>query len=235
MDFTQFNKGDKVVFQLEGKFREGVVVKVLDNYYCEVKVKGFTEGKVVHKSLLSKFTGKDKQGASNYNPYQMVKDFHLAFKHPAPESPVVMSYDVAYNRSKWVIEEVIEHLHATDHINLANNKQKILDDISDMIDKEIAKQEIPASYEECLIAQTDALIDQLYFVYGSLVVQGVRPEKLFEIVNSFNLDKLNPDGSIVYKDKEKKKIGKREGWIPPDEEIKKEILRQVKEAEGNGE
>lgn len=235
MDLTQFTKGDKVVLQLDGKVKTGVVVDVLDNYRCEVKVEGYEENEVVHKSYLTKFTGKDKQGASNYDPYQMVKDFHLAFNHPAPESPVVMSYDVAYNRSKWVIEEVIEHLYATSHINLVEDKQRILDDISDMIDKEVAKQEIPTSYEECLIAQTDALIDQLYFVYGSLVVQGVRPEKLFEIVNNFNLDKLNPDGSIVYKDEAKKKIGKREGWLPPDEEIKKEILKQIQEAEGNGE
>jgi len=228
--FVKFQIGDKVaILDSNGKKENGTVLSVKKTE-CVVQIDGNETPQNIHKTKLMKLWGKSEEG--KYNPFQLVKDFHIAFKHPAPSKPTPMSYDTAYNRSKWVIEEVIEHLHATDHISLKEGKDELLEDISLMIDKELQKNEVPQSYEECLIAQTDALIDQLYFVYGSLVTQGVRPEKLFEIVNSYNMDKLQ-DGEIVYKDEEKKKIGKREGWLPPDEEIKEEILKQIKEADNN--
>lgn len=222
--FVEFEVGDRVFHRRLNQ--EGTVVQVKSTF-CVVKL---DDGKEVspHKVEIVKVRGKD-EGKSKF---EQVREFHLAFKHPAPDKPTVMDFDTAYNRSKWVIEEVIEHLHATDDIQLSANFNNLIEDVGDMINKELSKPDVPETDEERLIAQADALIDQLYFVFGSLVSQGINPDKLFEIVNSYNMDKLE-DGKIVYKDEGKTKIGKRKGWLPPDEELKAEIRKQIKAAEDN--
>lgn len=222
--FVEFEVGDRVFHRRLNQ--EGTVVQVKSTF-CVVKL---DEGKEVspHKVEIVKVRGKDEGKPK----FEQVKDFHLAFKHPAPNKPTVMDFGTAYNRSKWLIEEVIEHLHATDDAQLSAGFNYLMEDIGDMINKELSKPEAPETDEERLIAQADALIDQLYFVYGSLVTQGINPDKLFEIVNNYNMDKLE-DGKIVYKDEAKIKIGKRKGWLPPDEELKAEIRRQIQEAEDN--
>lgn len=222
--FVEFEVGDRVFHRRLNQ--EGTVVQVKSTF-CVVKL---DDGKEVspHKVEIVKVRGKD-EGKSKF---EQVREFHLAFKHPAPDKPTVMDFDTAYNRSKWVIEEVIEHLHATDDIQLSANFNNLIEDVGDMINKELSKPDVPETDEERLIAQADALIDQLYFVFGSLVSQGINPDKLFEIVNSYNMDKLE-DGKIVYKDEGKTKIGKRKGWLPPDEELKAEIRRQIRVAEDN--
>lgn len=181
-----------------------------------------------------------KKNSGAYRPYFLVRDFHKAFNHPAPDEPTVMDFDTAYNRSKWVLEELIEHMAATDVTKLSEAREKMHEDLDKMLDTELQKnlsQDLN-NKEEVLMNQMDALIDQLYFVYGSLVVQGINPKNPFEIVNSCNMDKLQ-DGQIVYKDAERKKIGKREGWLPPDEDLKAELQRQIevakKRAEKDGE
>lgn len=222
--FVEFEVGDRVFHRRLQQ--EGTVVQVKSTF-CVVKL---DDGKEVspHKVEIAKVRGKDESKSK----FEQVKDFHLAFEHPAPDKPSVMDFDTAYNRSKWVIEEVIEHLHATDDVQLSANFNNLIEDVGDMINKELSKPSTPESEEEKLIAQADALIDQLYFVYGSLVTQGINPDKLFEIVNNYNMDKLE-EGKIVYKDESKTKIGKRKGWLPPDEELKAEIRRQIQEAEDN--
>ena len=55
--------------------------------------------------------------------------------------------------------------------------------------------------EEFLEATTvedryDALIDLIYFAFGTFAEMGVRPDKGFEIVNNANMAKLFPDGNL---------------------------------------
>lgn len=229
--FVQYEVGDRVFHKILRE--EGKVVMVKRNF-CVVHIEKEDGGVLEvspHFHDIVKITDDDVNNESK-SKFEQVRDFHLAFKHPAPDRPIIMDFDTAYNRSKWVIEEVIEHLHATDDKQLSASKHQLMADVGNMVEKELGKPDAPETSEEKLIAQADALIDQLYFVYGSLVVQGINPDKLFEIVNSYNMDKLE-DGKIVYKDEGKTKIGKRKGWLPPDEELKAEIRRQIKEAEGN--
>lgn len=165
-------------------------------------------------------------GKSNMSPYEMVKEMHETFNHPVEDRPTLMSFDVAYNRSKWVLEELIEHLAATDAEQLLEVRKELHETLDKMIDTETEKIENNVNgYVAKLMSQVDALVDQLYFVYGSFVTQGVDPTKPFEIVHKYNMDKLD-NGKIVYKDEGRTKIGKREGWIPPDKELKEEIRRQ---------
>lgn len=70
-----------------------------------------------------------------------------------------------------------------------------------------------------LYQQTDALIDLLYFTIGTLVEMGVHPDIPWEIVQEANMNKLGPDGKPIYH--ADNKIGKPEGWEPPDAKLKK--------------
>lgn len=232
--FQQLEIGQKVIYD-GTKNVIGIIEEVKQSTYA-VRV-SFPDGRsqleewVKHKALPFK----DESGEEdNYNPFGLVKSFHQAFNHPAPHKPTVMDFATAYNRSKWVLEELIEHMAATDVEELSAVRDRLHKDLDTMLDTEISKSENNNfdNKEEVLMNQMDALIDQLYFVYGSLVVQGINPENPFKIVNSYNMDKLQ-DGEIVYKDKERKKIGKRKGWLPPDEDLKEELRRQIKEAEDN--
>lgn len=49
---------------------------------------------------------------------------------------------------------------------------------------------------ETIDEQADAMIDLIYFALGTLVEMGVRPQKLFDIVHTANMQKLWPDGTI---------------------------------------
>lgn len=42
-----------------------------------------------------------------------VRDFHIAFNHPAPEQLVPMERERAINRSVWTAEEAIEFIAAS--------------------------------------------------------------------------------------------------------------------------
>ncbi|WIV12628.1 hypothetical protein [Proteiniborus sp. MB09-C3] len=74
--------------------------------------------------------------------------------------------------------------------------------------------------------QADAMIDLMYFALGTLVEMGVKPDKIFEIVHTANMDKLWSDGKPHYK--EDGKTVKPEGWEDPYPRIKKEIDSQAK-------
>lgn len=227
--FQQIEEGQKVV---NTQTKETGVVLGIGNsvYFVNVDGKDNLENWAKHDT----YPFRKDEGEEGESKYNQVKRFHEAFNHPAPNKPTVMDFDTAYNRSKWVIEEVIEHLAATDFSKLSTIKNQLIADVGKMVDKELDKTSVllMETEEDILMNQADALIDQLYFVYGSLVTQGISPDKLFKIVNSYNMDKLE-NGQIVYKDESKTKIGKRKGWLPPDEDLKKELRRQIKEAEDN--
>ena len=48
--------------------------------------------------------------------------------------------------------------------------------------------------------QYDALIDLIYFAFGTFAEMGVRPDKGFEIVNNANMAKLFPDGKPRFRE-----------------------------------
>lgn len=68
--------------------------------------------------------------------------------------------------------------------------------------------------------QVDSIMDLLYYVLGTLVEMGVKPDELFLILHEWNLKKLN---KICYD--EDGKILKPKGWRHPDREIKEIIDR----------
>ena len=78
--------------------------------------------------------------------------------------------------------------------------------------------------------QYDALIDLIYFAFGTFAEMGVRPDKGFEIVNNANMAKLFPDGKPRFREGDGK-ILKPEGWQAPEPQLRAEIERQRQEVE----
>lgn len=71
--------------------------------------------------------------------------------------------------------------------------------------------------------QVDAMIDTLYFAYGTLVELGVDPDPIFEIVHRANMAKLFPDGLPHFHNG---KVIKPDNWQAPEPKIREEIERQ---------
>lgn len=57
---------------------------------------------------------------------------------------------------------------------------------------------LEASKNQDIVEQADAMIDTMYFALGTLVEMGVKPDKLFYIVQEANMSKLFSDGKPHY-------------------------------------
>lgn len=165
--------------------------------------------------------------------YESVKVFHRAFSHPISEEPTQMSLNRATPRSVWTGEEaLVEFLHAS-----ASNEEEFNFAFDEMISGLYKAKEKSLAMEyyddgiETIVAQTDALTDALYFIFGSLVEMGIKPDKLFEIVQESNMSKLfiDEEGSKYAKYRESDgKILKSEHFFEPEPKLKEEIERQSK-------
>jgi predicted HAD superfamily Cof-like phosphohydrolase len=77
-----------------------------------------------------------------------------------------------------------------------------------------------------VIGQVDGVIDAIYFLMGTLVELGVKPQAVFEIVQEANMAKVFPDGQPRWN--EVGKVIKPSGWVAPEPKIEAEINRQLK-------
>ena len=78
---------------------------------------------------------------------------------------------------------------------------------------------------ENIYDQADAMIDLIYFALGTLVEMGVKPKKIFDIVQNANMGKLWSDGKIHSREGDGKII-KPPDWEDPYLKIKEEIDSQ---------
>ena len=78
-----------------------------------------------------------------------------------------------------------------------------------------------------IVEQADAMIDVIYFALGTLVEMGIKPDRLFQIVQEANMAKLWPDGKPHYN--EEGKTIKPASWEDPHNKLKKEIERQYED------
>lgn len=93
--------------------------------------------------------------------------------------------------------------------------------------KEEIDEFIDASMDGNLYEQADAMIDVIYFALGTLVELGIKPEKLFDIVQNANMSKLWEDGKPHYN--EIGKVIKPSNWQDPYPLLKEEIDRQCED------
>lgn len=166
--------------------------------------------------------------------YHGVKNFHLAFGHPAPDNPQPILPTVAVKRASWTAEELIEFLHAT----VGGNEEEFLalmEDFNEAIDKAVDKQIAEGEYEvktpeEILVRQIDALTDISYFNYGSFVVAGVNPQPFFDIVQNANMGKLDRETGRPIIRQSDGKIMKPSYWeaeFAPEPRLREELKRQI--------
>ena len=80
-----------------------------------------------------------------------------------------------------------------------------------------------------LVAQSDALVDLIYFALGTFVEMGVDPSTLFDAVHQANMDKLW-DGEPKYNPTNGKTL-KPPGWVGPEERLEALIADQISQAQ----
>lgn len=160
--------------------------------------------------------------------FNKVKAFHHMMDERTQEEPKAWDLEGATHRADFKIEELVEFVRASS--NSDEDFQAAVAEMHQALDKAATKvsKTIPAKQD--LIGQVDALIDTLYFTYGSFVLMGVDPERIFEIVHQANMGKVFPDGKAHF-DPVTHKILKPDDWeekYAPEPAIKKEIERQIK-------
>lgn len=168
--------------------------------------------------------------------YNLVKDFHVAFDHPVANKPTPLTLERGTDRSVWSAEEVVAEflqVSANDEDSFLSAYDNFLEGLEKAKQKAL-KEEYSTDETTRIVNQVDALIDGLYFIFGSLVEIGIEPDKVFEIVHSANMSKLfsHPDGTKYAKYREEDgKILKSPEFFAPEAKLKEEVLRQIKEAE----
>lgn len=169
----------------------------------------------------------------NLKPFEMASEFHRVFDDRAPQTPTPFPLQEAIFRQGFKIEEIIELLYATsndtqDFLTAVEAMHRAIDQSKEKMLKKGHPHE--ETQETILTNQVDALVDLLYFVYGSFVLLGIDPEPMLEIVHQANMGKLFPDGKPHY-DKVTHKVLKPEQWMEkyaPEKKIALEIERQRK-------
>ena len=160
-----------------------------------------------------------------------VKDFHEAFEHPVAQRPTPMALERAVNRSIWTAEESIEFIAAScsSKEQFEASFQQFMNGLQKAYEKSLTG-EFPETDEEKVVAQADALADQLYFSFGSAVEIGVDIEPVFDIVQGANMSKLFTDdnGKKYAKYREDGKVLKSPDFFSPEPLIREEVLRQLK-------
>ena len=163
--------------------------------------------------------------------YKKVKEWHDVFDPVDHKGPHALDEEQSFYRSSFMVEEIMEYLSASrDEEALLHSAQCLKEAIDQSVEKIINKNK----KQEAVVDQADALIDLLYFVYGTFVKMEVNPEKIFSIVHEANMAKKFPDGKPHY-DKITGKVLKPEGWeenFAPEEKIKKEIQDQREKFDG---
>ena len=183
----------------------------------------------IHKALeYFGVLSSEKVFVSRDYHFNKVKAFHHLMDERTQEKPKVWDVKGATHRAAFKVEELVEFVRAAS--NSEEEFQQAVQDLHLALDVSADKvsQKIPA--ESTLVGQVDALIDTLYFTYGSFVLMGVDPERIFEIVHQANMAKIFPDGKAQF-DPVTHKILKPEGWeekYAPEPAIKKELERQIR-------
>lgn len=127
---------------------------------------------------------------------KQVKEFHKAFNLPISDFPRQLELERKHFRADLIQEELDEFLEA-DGKGIKN-----------------------------FVDEIDALIDLLYFTYGTLIEMGVDAEEVFDIVQECNMAKLGPNGKPIYR--EDGKVLKPEGWTGPERNIENYIVDEMR-------
>ncbi|MBV1944655.1 HAD family hydrolase [Streptococcus parasuis] len=160
--------------------------------------------------------------------FNRVKEFHHLMDGQTQEFPKEYDSETAVFRAGFKIEEIVEFVHASSQ-NESGFREGI-ERLHSELDKAAAKVEGKKEAKVSLHDQVDALLDLLYFTYGSFVLMGVDPEPIFQLVHEANMGKRFPDGRAHF-DPVTHKILKPNDWeerFAPERKIEVELKRQMK-------
>ncbi len=167
--------------------------------------------------------------------FEQVQEFHSVFNQPENNIPTELSPKEALNRANFSTEEIVEFLYASVRGDIVSF-EKIIFQWEQAVAKTVSKIKLEKKeINSVLVGQVDALIDANYFNYGSFVLMGVDPRPISTIVHEANMGKLFPDGKPHYRLSDGKVL-KPENWeqhYAPENRIKIEIEKQIKEKRGN--
>lgn len=127
-----------------------------------------------------------------------VRDFHVAFGHPAPLTPNF------------------------DHINLPTDDGKTRVELREKLIREELEETMKAIRAKDMVETADGIGDILYVTLGMAVELGIDMDRVFAKIQESNMAKLGPDGKPITR--EDGKTLKPDGWQPPTEAIEHELL-----------
>ncbi len=166
--------------------------------------------------------------------FQRVQEFHRVMDGSVPSKPSPFDLELVLNRADFKIEEIVELVYTT--AGSDREYEYSMAHLHQALDRACAKtQSKGKSGESVLVGQVDALIDLLYFTYGSFVLMGVDPEPIFDLVHEANMGKIWPDGK-AHHDSITGKVLKPENWerdFAPEAKIKQELDRQLASSGNN--
>lgn len=156
-----------------------------------------------------------------------VQAFHQLMDGRLTQAPTAFSMEEALHRADFKLEEIVELVAAT-----AENPDDFdhgMAHLHQALDKAATKVQAKTGAEEVLTGQVDALLDILYFTYGSFALMGVDPAPIFDVVHEANMGKIWPDGR-AHHDPQTHKILKPANWerdFAPEAKIRDELARQI--------
>lgn len=161
--------------------------------------------------------------------YEQVAEFHRVFDPVERTTIEGLPIETAEYRAGFKVEEILELLYAASEGNHRRFDQSVayLQKVLVTESDKIKEKQVPV---DVLTDEVDALIDLLYFTYGSFVMMGIDPDPIFDIVHQANMGKVFPDGEAHYHP-ETGKVLKPKNWETdwaPERKIKAEIKRQQK-------
>lgn len=236
--FVELKVGDKCLIKSLGDQAE--IIDVRDTTYL-VSINGtLTEVPKVDVVPIKKDKNSPKN--STKSEQEMVSEFHKAFNYPRSDKPVVLDPDTVLKRISFIQEELIELLAAS--VDTTDEFDSYLEEYTNQFTEAVFKErskvqlrergEVEQSETQRIVDQSDALVDILYFTFGSADISGVQLKPLFDIVQEANMAKLDENGRPIYN--EFGKIQKPEGWKEkhaPEPKLYAEVEKQIKDAEGN--
>lgn len=181
---------------------------------------------LAHYGLIT--LSQDKSFKSRDDNFNKVKAFHRLMDGQTCETPRLYGMTEASHRADFKLEEIVEFLYAASQGD-AKLFQRGVADLHVALDKAATKVASKPVSSSPLVSQVDALIDLLYFTYGSFVLMGVDPKPLFDTVHEANMGKIFPDGKAHF-DPVTHKILKPDHWedqFAPEPHLKRELDRQI--------
>src|SRR3712207_1303499 len=113
--------------------------------------------------------------------FNQVKKFHARMDGETQEKPIAYSTEQEFSRADFKLEEIVEFLQVT--VENESDFELVIAKMHENLDKAAEKCKQKSYSKDPLVGQVDALVDLLYFTYGSFVLMGIDPEPIFSIVH----------------------------------------------------